>query len=195
MAFASLLALPERLRVWPLPLVIPLVLYGIVVTFTRPLRRTVDWLRRGRLTPPIVAWTCVIVGVSSGVLVLYQALRSPDLEHLDAYVPLGLLGHPVITAIVFCLVNATLEEVIFRGILYQAFEARWSWRVAVLASAVAFGIGHVGGYPPGIVGGVLAGVYALALGTLRHHAGGLLAVILAHVFADATITAIRVYVS
>ena len=53
-----------------------------------------------------------------------------------------------------------------------------------------FGLGHLNGYPPGWTGAVLSGVFGLALGVLRRYSGGLLAPVIAHVSADATIISI-----
>ena len=50
-----------------------------------------------------------------------------------------------------------------------------------------FGLQHAWGFPRGPVGVVLAGGWAVMLGLLRRHSGGLLSPILAHVVADATI--------
>jgi membrane protease YdiL (CAAX protease family) len=56
-----------------------------------------------------------------------------------------------------------------------------------------FGIGHLGGYPPGLLGALLATLYGVALGLLRHFSKGIGAAVVAHVFADATIFGIVAY--
>jgi membrane protease YdiL (CAAX protease family) len=87
----------------------------------------------------------------------------------------------------FSAFNALLEEVIFRGILLDALTAAIGASWAVVVQAVAFGVGHVHGYPPGPLGIALAAMYGLMLGLLRQRSGGLAAPWVAHVFADATI--------
>ena len=90
--------------------------------------------------------------------------------------------------IVFSFLNALLEEIIFRGILLDALDSQIGLRWALLVQAVVFGTGHMlGGYPPGVVGAVLAAIYGLMLVMLRVHSRGLAAPYLAHVVADATI--------
>jgi len=138
-----------------------------------------------------VGWAILVALVSSGALVLYQLLLAPDLTYMNRYLPLELLGNVALTAVTFSVLNPILEEVLFRGILFQAFAAYWSWHVAAVATAVVFGAGHVGGYPPGIIGGILASVYGYALAILRHRANGMLLVVLVHAAADATIMGIR----
>ncbi len=59
-------------------------------------------------------------------------------------------------------------------------------------TAVAFGVAHVNGVPNGLVGILLAAVWALMLSYLRLRTGGMLATYLAHVVADATIVAVLI---
>ena len=81
---------------------------------------------------------------------------------------------------------------VFRGILFDAFEPEWGWKIAVVATAALFGLGHSNGYPPGWPGAGLATLYGGMLGLLRVKTGGLLLPIGAHVVADATIYEILV---
>jgi len=148
-------------------------------------------LRAGKLSPRLIAFAALISVVSSGALVLHQVLLAPELSYMDRYLPLDLLGPPLVTAVAFSVLNPILEEVVFRGILYQAFAAYWPWHVAAAATSVIFGAGHVGGYPPGLLGGILAGLYGYALAVLRRHSNGMLLVILVHAVADTTIMALR----
>jgi len=192
MTTPSLLLLPEGLWRWPFPLLVPLSIYLLIVVLSKPLRQTADWLRVGRLTRGlIIIFAALISVVSSGALILYQVLLAPELSYMDRYLPLDLLGPPLGTAVIFSILNPILEEVVFRGILYQAFAAYWPWHVAAAATSVIFGAGHVGGYPPGLLGGILAGLYGYALAVLRRHSNGMLLVILVHAVADATIMALR----
>jgi len=191
LSFLSLAIVPLGLWVWPFPLLIPLAVYGCVAAALGPLRQTIK-LPIGRTDGRLVAATAAVSVVSSTVLVLYQILATPSLEHLDRYLPLDLVRNMFLTAALFSLLNPVLEEIIFRGVFYQAILAQWSWPVAVLGSAVLFGLGHMDGYPPGVTGAVLAGIYGLALGTIRHYSKGLLLPVLAHVTADATIMGIRI---
>ncbi|MDB6153237.1 MAG: family intrarane metalloprotease [Chthoniobacteraceae bacterium] len=101
--------------------------------------------------------------------------------------PVHALGGIIYTGIVFSLLNAIFEELVFRGVLYDALESQWGAWGAVVATAAMFGYGHLRGYPPGLPGVVLAGIYGLALGWLRVRTGGLGLPIAAHIAADATI--------
>jgi len=123
-------------------------------------------------------------------LVLYQHLMKPDVDALAARLPGTLLGSAILAGACFSFVNAALEEVLFRGVLYDALESQWGWQTAVIISSTFFGVLHTAGYPPGSLGAVMAGIYGVLLGGLRRETGGLLWPIVAHVVADATIFAI-----
>ena len=79
---------------------------------------------------------------------------------------------------------------VFRGILFDAVESLWGRWIAAIATAFLFGYGHLHGYPPGVTGAILAGIFGLCEGWLRVFSGGLGLPILAHMVADATIFAI-----
>src|SRR5262249_15805108 len=89
-------------------------------------------------------------------------------------------------------VNAVLEELIFRDVLYQAVDAERGAAVAIAVTALFFGLGHVRGYPPGPLGAVLAGGYGVALGMLGLWPGGLALPVACPVGSDATIFGILV---
>jgi len=46
---------------------------------------------------------------------------------------------------------------------------------------------HINGFPRGIIGAALAGIYGLLTGFIRKKSGGLAAPVVTHFFADATI--------
>ncbi|RJQ73862.1 CPBP family intramembrane metalloprotease [Pseudonocardiaceae bacterium YIM PH 21723] len=94
----------------------------------------------------------------------------------------------VILAIVaFALVNAVLEEALYRGVLQSELTVTLGVVPAVLIQAVGHGLAHAHGYPSGWAGAVMAGSWAVVLGVLRHRTKGILAPYLAHVCADAAI--------
>lgn len=92
----------------------------------------------------------------------------------------------------FATVNALLEEVVWRGVMQDALAAQLGLKGGLLAQAVVFGVIHAQGFPRGLIGILLASTYGLLLGMLRLRSGGIVAPIIAHVCADATIFAIVV---
>jgi uncharacterized protein len=186
----ALLAVPllvRELQQWPWYLLVPLAAYLLVVSLVAPLRRTVRWNRVGRLRGSVLGLTAAIALISASALLLYDRIFQPDLGPLPRQLPLWLPVPVAVAGALFSVVNALLEEVIFRGILLDALVPQVGATWAVIVQAVAFGVGHAHGYPPGYVGMILAGVYGLMLGALRRSAGGLAAPWAAHVVADATI--------
>jgi membrane protease YdiL (CAAX protease family) len=117
----------------------------------------------------------------------FHAWVRPEVKELAAGLPVAAFGNVLLAGVCFSVVNATLEEVVFRGVLWGAVADEWNSGVALAVTAVFFGLGHLHGYPPGPVGAVLAGVYGLALGILRWWTGGLALAVGSHACADATI--------
>jgi uncharacterized protein len=186
----AMLAVPllvPALQCWPLYLLAPLLGYGFVVALMPALRRSLHWLRAGKLRGWVLVATAAIIALSTSALLLYDLLLKPDLGYLSSQVPPWRPAELIVAGAFFSVLNALLEEMIFRGVLLDALTSQIGAVWAVVVQAVAFGIGHGQGYPPGSLGMALAAVYGLMLGMLRQRSGGLLAPWIAHVFADAVI--------
>jgi membrane protease YdiL (CAAX protease family) len=176
-------------RRWPWLLLAPLIGYFLVVAFSPKLRRSLCWLRAGSVSFPAIAAAVVMAAATSITLLVFNHLARPDLHEFRAVIPLQSFG-TILAAIVFSVVNATLEELVFRGILFDALDVQWGKWVTLNATAFLFGLGHLHGYPPGWIGICLAAVFGFAVGALRWWTGGLALPIAAHVAADATICSI-----
>jgi uncharacterized protein len=192
LAMFGLANLTPLARSWPWFWLLPLIGYYVLVAVTPALRHTIGPPRAGSLTFRNVAFALSIAVLSMAALACYQWFMHPDLGELAGLLPVRALGGPVLAGVVFSLVNATLEELIFRGILFDAIDADWGQWAALGLTAVLFGYGHLTGYPPGWPGACLATAYAILLGLLRIASGGLLLPSAAHVVADATIYVILI---
>lgn len=177
---------------WPWYLAIPVFVYAGLCGMIPALRRSCAWIVLGKWDRPGLLATPLIIALSSLALILYQWTMAPDVHEFTARLPAKILGSVVLAGILFAAVNAILEELLFRGVLYDGVERQWGWKAAVLVTAAIFGIFHVHGYPPGLFGALMAAMYGLMLGWLRHRTQGLILPILAHVFADATIFGVMV---
>jgi CAAX protease family protein len=193
LALMVLIALSPVHGRWPWFWLIPLAAYFTLTALLPPLRRTFVWPRAGRVSPIAWAATAALIVVTSVSLVVYETIAQPDVTFLGAALPAKALGGLLLAGVIFSLLNATLEELVFRGVLFDAIESEWGWRAAVSATAVLFGIGHMNGFPPGWIGASLAGIYGVFLGMLRVQTGGLLVPIIAHIAADATIYSLLVH--
>ena len=137
-----------------------------------------------------ISATVVIVLLTSGVLLGYYTQTQPDLRGIRAALPVEALGGVIMAGVVITIVNATLEELIFRGVLFDALQSQWGVWFTLIASSVLFGLGHLEGFPSGPVGACLAASFGFVMGVLRLWTGGLALPIIAHMGADATIYAI-----
>ncbi len=176
-----------QLRVWPLLWVVPLAAYLVLVAVTPSLRATFARWCFGRVSPLTVGAAMFIAVSTVATLAVFHHLAHPDVSSYRTMLPVQWFGGIVGTAIIFPLLNAALEEIVFRSVLFDSVAALWGNAVAVVVSAAFFGYGHLQGYPPGALGAVLAGVFGLVIGWLRVVSGGIGLCWLVHVAADATI--------
>jgi membrane protease YdiL (CAAX protease family) len=182
---AVTLALPAL--PWPWYLLVPLLGYSAAVWAVPTLRRTAPCLKVGRLTGAPLAYAAILGLTTSAFLVGFHASFRPEVSELATRLPVAAFGSILLAGTCFSVVNAVLEEVVFRGVLWEALADEWNSSVALAATAAVFGFCHLHGYPPGPLGAVLAGAYGLALGILRWWTGGLALAVGCHVCADATI--------
>lgn len=153
----------------------------------RPWGESVGWVR-GHV--PRLS-TLVVGGVTPLALVGWLWLMRPDLgDVLDGYVPEIAWPYLVVGALGFVLVNAFLEEVIWRGVLQDRLALTFGPRIAIVLQAASFGLQHAHGVPRGPAGVAMVLVWGLMLGWLRRRSNGMLAPVLAHIVADATIATI-----
>jgi len=141
----------------------------------------------GKVVGSFLAATVGIMALTSAALVAFTAIAKPDLGSYHAALPFDRFGGVITGGVIFTVVNATLEELVFRGVLFDAIRSQWNVWVTLIATSVLFGLGHLHGYPPGLSGACLAVVFGFAVGVLRVWTDGLALPIVAHMGADATI--------
>ena len=181
---------PRVLAFWPVYALVPILIalaLGFASGFGRDLLRTVD---RGRLGRSEAGWIALVAVVAGTALLGWVLLFQPDLSRLRAMLPVWPLAGLIAAGAAFSVVNAILEEVVWRGILQRWLLTFTSPLVAVSLQAASFGAAHYAGFPSGAVGMGLAGIYGLMIGGLALRSGGLAAPIVAHVMADAVIFAV-----
>lgn len=194
-AFVLLMAcawLIPSLRGWPWVWLAPLTAYFLLVVCVRPLRRSFRWLHAGRLSPASIVATIAVMALTVFALILFHSTIRSDPHGYSRAVLSGAFGSVIMRGVVFTIVNATLEELVFRGVLFDALQLQWGIRVTLVGTALLFGLGHLRGYPSGILGACLAALFGLAMGVLRLWTGGQALPIAAHMAADATIYSILV---
>jgi hypothetical protein len=172
---------------WPIPLLLAIAVYGGTCALVPALRRTVGWVRRGRLDGTTWALLGVTIVVAAGALVAWFFLLHPDVKDIAAAYPRLPLWAVPLAGIAFAASNAVAEEVLWRGVMMQALDAAVGPIVSLLVQGASFGLFHIHGFPRGAWGVAMAPVYGLMLGYLRRRSRGMLAPWLAHFFADAVV--------
>ncbi len=176
------------LGLWPLPGAVAVLAAWWVARRSSRGELWRSWWRRGSVTAELPWLLLLTVLVTAVALVTWQRVLDGRLPqaYVDAAVgrPLWLL---VVAGVGFSLVNAAVEEAVFRGVLQTALERVGGPVFAIVVQAVAFGLLHVVGVPTGVVGAVMAGGWGVLLGVMRWRTRGLLAPYVAHVAADLTI--------
>lgn len=167
-------------------------LYLLVVAFVPGLRVGFGFFRRGSFGRE--AWLlCIGSGALSGAALLgWFALTRPDLSILirnflpDLPLPVLIVG-----GIGFAMVNALVEEVVYRGVVFGGLsESGLPVAVILPLQAAAFGAIHLGGLPSGWIGVGLASLYGFLMGVIRLRSKGLLAPWAGHVLTDMVIVTI-----
>jgi hypothetical protein len=177
---------------WPFYLLAPLIAYVLLVGAVAPLRRSLHWARVGDLEYRVWAAAAVIVMVSSAALVIWNWVVRPDVSLILARIPMGSLATLLLCGAAFSVVNALLEEILFRGLLFDALKASYGVAFALFLQAGAFGVFHFQGFPSGAIGVALAAIFGLMQGMLRIYSGGLFACWVSHALVDGTIFALLV---
>jgi membrane protease YdiL (CAAX protease family) len=121
---------------------------------------------------PMLLWGVVVLTASSVVLEPLLMLF-PKEEYQNVTDMVGLGGWAILSVVVCAPV---LEEILFRGLIFESCRERFGSGVAVLVSALLFGLVH--GVPVQIINAFVVG---LIFGYVYLRTGSLLSVILLHV--------------
>jgi membrane protease YdiL (CAAX protease family) len=173
---------------WPLSLILPVAMVPVLRGVFPSLRPIAQNLRWGTLDRGSCFLAGSIVVVSSVALVAWFAWGGADVSDLVAVVPRAPFGLLLAGALVFSVANALWEELLMKWLVWDALERLQLHSAAVLlVQAALFGLLHFHGFPRGWLGVALAAGYGVLLGALRLRSGGLLGLVVTHVFADVVI--------
>ncbi len=177
---------------WPLKLLAPIIVYLAFMLPVPRLRASLTWVRRGRFGQDdavLVVMTAIVSGIA---LCLWFWLLKPDLSvHLLSIPAMPIWLYPL-AGLGFSIGNAAMEEFVFRGLVMQSLDSAIGPGIpSVMIQAWLFGVVHyLRGFPNGMWGLFMAGIYGFMLGVLRRRSQGMLAPWLAHICADMVIFAI-----
>lgn len=134
-ATAAAASVPS-LHGWPWLWFAPLAAYAVIVTIVPPFRRSFRPWSLGRLNAATISTTAVITIGSAAVLIAFHCLALPDLARYRGFLPATIFGSVIAAGVLFSFLNALLEELIFRGVLFDAVESQWGAWTAVAATAL-----------------------------------------------------------
>lgn len=181
-----------RLPVFWLIFLLPLIIATLVILPFKATRQALRWLRIG--TVDRLSWILLgVTGILSVVALLVWAYWTDNLgigiKNMQAFsqYPFWLVVGGVVP--IFALVNAMLEEIVYRGILQEGLMHVLTNNVLILVlQASAFAAMHfASGFPNGVMGYVMVFTWGTMLGYLRIRTNGMLIPYLAHVIADLVI--------
>lgn len=174
---------------FPLGYLTAFALYAYVVLLIKDLRCSVGWLRLGRFTPQVWMLILATIAISCIALILWVQFLSPDLSRYQWLIPKASLPVTLLCGIGACILNAAVEEIIWRGVIMEALDSAFGpGLLAVLVQALSFALAHYrSGFPNGVSGSSMVFVYAIMLAIIRRKSKGIVACWLAHSAADSTI--------
>jgi uncharacterized protein len=166
-----------------------LILYAYTVMLVPALRGSVGWFRVGKFNAWI--WTLIVatVIISCVALAAWVYFVSPDLSRYAGTLPQVSPGLIFLYGLGFCMFNAALEEIIWRGIIMEALDSALGAGIcSVIVQAASFAVAHYrNGFPNGVIGVAMVFVYGMILGIIRRKSKGMAGCWLAHATADFTI--------
>lgn len=188
-----LLSVPYLWNLLPFLLsTLPFLLSTLVMLLFTDRKALMPWLKMGEWTKTIVVTVIGTIILTVMVLIFWastadylgigQALVK-QIDHLPKWVVL------VILIPLSALMNALVEEVVYRGVVQTALmDSFHTLLVAIPIQSIVFSLLHYKcGFPNGIMGCGLAFLFGVMTGYLRFHTKGIMASYVVHIFADLTI--------
>ena len=178
-----------KLFFWPMHLLLPLagavVLVGVLTSQQKGILRRVGALfPLGALNKDNTLFAVSICACSIIGLYFWQLLANANLSAYKAMIPDGALLPVLMAGLGFSLINASLEEAIWRGVFLDCLMRLSNFPTAALVSSFSFGLAHANGVPSGNLGIVLSFIFGLLLCELKRRSQGLLLPVCAHILTN-----------
>jgi hypothetical protein len=181
-----------QLPVFWLIFFLPLIVATLIILPFKATRQALRWLRIGtidRLSWVLLAVTSLLSVAALLIWAYWTDNLGMGIQNMRAFsqYPLWLVAGVVVP--VFALVNAALEEAVYRGILQEGLMHVLTNNALILVlQASAFAAAHFAvGFPNGAMGYLMVFTWGTMLGYLRIRTIGMIIPYLAHVLADLVI--------
>lgn len=114
------------------------------------LRRPVPRAMKGELIAVAIAKCATVMAVSGAVVLWHFAMASPDelMQYAEPVDPVATWDSVFSTqglvrmVLLSWIIGPVIEELVFRGFLYHAWERQWGWFPSLLLTSACFGIAH-----------------------------------------------------
>lgn len=168
---------------------VALVVFGLVIFRVPWLRPAHRWFVSGTLGFRVATLGAAFGLVAGLVVWAWYAPRRAELADLVEMVPDWPLSILIPAGVGFAVINALLEEAVYRGVVQEALEkVAGLGAISLVLQAAAFATLHFqAGFPRGVPGIGLAFLYGLVLGVLRRRSGGLAVPVVTHLVTDLVI--------
>ncbi|MDN3405444.1 MULTISPECIES: type II CAAX endopeptidase family protein [unclassified Pseudoalteromonas] len=170
--------------VWPIHLLSPLMAF-VVIAYFRGEKEYYLNLSNHKLKKGLLEGGAVLV-ISVSALFIWANSSASEIQYLKRMIPDLPAIQLAMAALGFALINAFLEEWMFRGVFQETLlKLKLSFSLATAIQATLFAIAHYKlGVPSGNIGLAMTFMYACALTLLVRKTGSLLVPILIHIFTD-----------
>lgn len=145
------------------------------------IKSTIDWWRKESFSKTLIIQMILAVVLGSVAMFIYLKANPNSLDRFVGMLPDGSILMIVLMGVLYAGLNASVEELIFRGMVWNGLEKIMpgSWLIGFSQAAI-FGLSHYWGLPGGWSGVLMTFVLSLFLGYVRIKSGGILGCILVH---------------
>jgi uncharacterized protein len=171
---------------------LPIIIFFIIAFSTPVIRKTLAWIKIGQqntISKILILLTSIISIISLLIWAANSDYLGLGIKTIKGFLAYNHLLVFILFIPIFAIVNALIEEFMFRGILQESLRKNFNNKLfVIILQALPFAAFHyAAGFPNGITGVFMVFIWGAVLGYLREKTNGLLAPVICHLVADLTI--------
>jgi membrane protease YdiL (CAAX protease family) len=171
-----------------------ILVYLIIVLSVPKFRNNITWMKFGTFDKTTILLMCIMTILTGLSLFIWAFFIKKDLSEFQKFIPNIPLAVLILYGIVFPICNSLFEEFMARAVLFDGFSYIFKNVVIVIIfQALIFSLWHYNGFPGGIIGVILVFIWSIFLGIIRFRSKGMLPPLIAHFFADLSISIIILF--